>query len=149
MKTATIVSLLLGITYVAHSQGVALYGASSGTGSLYRIDANNGTGTLVGPLRDTSSHAFGIRSLAQDSTGQLWGATSDDSPTSPDSLVRVNAGSAQVTVVGALNTPSGGTAADLAFLTNGTLMGWFPGPSSYGTVNTTTGQVTLAGAPQA
>ena len=132
----------------AHSQPV-LFGASSGTGSLYRINTSNGTGTLVGALKDASNHAFGIRSLAGDSTGQLWGTTSDDSPTSPDSLVRINAGSAVVTVVGPLNAPSGGGANDIAFMANGTLIGWFPGASVYGTINTTTGQVTALSAPQA
>ena len=143
-----VLSCLLCYASTAYSQPV-LFGASSGTGSLYRINASNGSGTLVGALRDASNHAFGIRSLAGDSTGQLWGTTSDDSPTSPDSLVRVNAGSAVVTVVGSLSAPSGGGAADIAFLANGTLIGFFPGASVYGTINTTTGQVTALSAPQA
>jgi hypothetical protein len=85
--------------------------------------------------------------MALDSGNQLWGATSDNSPTAPDSLVRINPLTALVTVVGSLNAPSGGTAADLAFETDGTLIGWFTGAGAYGTVNTSTGQVTLLTGP--
>jgi hypothetical protein len=149
MKTAAISVLFICFSYVAHAQTVALYGASTGAGSLYQISSTNGTGTLVGALRDAGNNAFGIQALAADSTGQLWGATSTNSPTSPNSLVRVNAGTAVVTVVGPLNAPSGGTAAGIGCLTNGTLVGWFSGNKVYGTVNTSTGQVTAVTAPQA
>jgi hypothetical protein len=126
----------------------SLYGASSGAGSLYLINTSNGSGTLVAALRDSSNQLFGIRSLAGDSTGLLWGTTSDDSPTSPDSLVRINAGNAVVTVVGPLNAPSGGGANGIGFLPDGTLLGWFPAASVYGTIDTATGQVTALSAPQ-
>jgi hypothetical protein len=55
----------------------------------------------------------------------------------------VNPISAVVTPIGPLNSPAGGTAADIAFLSNGTLFGWFGGAGSYGTINLATGQVTL------
>lgn len=131
----------------AHSQGLVLYGASAGVGSLYQINTANGNSTLVAALHDVSNNAFGLRSLSLDSSNQLWGATSSDSPTSPNSLVRVNPFNALVTVVGPLNAPSGGTATGIGFETNGTLIGWFGGSSSYGTINKTTGQVTLLSGP--
>jgi len=62
--------------------------------------------------------------------------------------VKVNGGTAIVTVVGPLNNPSGGTIADMGFLTNGTLLGWAPGGSGYATINLATGQVTLITSPQ-
>ena len=139
--------LLLTCFSVARAQGLALYGASTGVGSLYRINPVNGNGALVGPLHDALSNSYGVRAMALDSGNQLWGATSDNSPTAPDSLVRINPLTALVTVVGSLNAPSGGTAADLAFETDGTLIGWFTGAGAYGTVNTSTGQVTLLTGP--
>jgi len=146
--TATLVLPFLLTVSTAYSQ-TALYGASSGAGSLYLINTSNGGGTLVAALSDSSNQLFGIRSLAGDPTGQLWGTTSDDSPTAPDSLVRINAGNAVVTVVGPLNAPSGGGANGIGFLPDGTLLGWFPAASVYGTIDTFTGQVTALSAPQA
>jgi hypothetical protein len=132
----------------AYSQ-TSLFGATTGAGSLYRINSANGSGTLVAALHDSANHLFGVRALAGDATGQLWGVTSDDSPTAPDSLVMINAGSAIVTVVGPLNAPSGGTASDIGFMSNGTLIGFFPNGAVYGTINLATGQVTALSAPQA
>jgi hypothetical protein len=81
--------------------------------------------------------------MALDASNQLWGVTSTDSPTSPNSLVKIDPGSALVTVVAPVTVPSGGTTAGMEFLPSGTLIGWFTGPNAYGTINTTTGQVTL------
>jgi len=50
-------------------------------------------------------------------------------------------------VIGPFNNASGGTAVDLAFMIDGTLIGSFSGGTVYGTVSLSTGQVTaLTGA---
>jgi hypothetical protein len=111
------------------------------------INPANANSILVGPLHDGGNNAFGIRALALDADNQLCGATSDDSPISPDSLVKVDPFTALVTVIGPLNAPSGGGAVDLAFgksgALNAALIGWFANSSAYGTIDLSNGQVTL------
>jgi sugar lactone lactonase YvrE len=110
---------------IAFNSSGVLYGATSGTGSLYTIDPATGAATLVHALVGVSnaSLTYGLKGLAfQPGAGTLYGATSPDSPNSGDNLVTINPATGQVTVIGPSGT--GYPYASIAFAPNGTLYGW-------------------------
>ena len=138
---------------IAFNESGVLYGGTSSTGSLYTINPANGAVTLVHALVSASnaSLTYGVYGLAfQPGTGTLYGATSSDSPNSPDSLVTINPATGQVTVIG----PSGDSNpyTDISFAPNGTLYGWLIGSggttASVAAINLMTGAGTSLGSPQ-
>lgn len=123
-----------------------LYSATTGSGSLYRINPANGSAALIGPLRNGSNQAFGLSGLAANGAGEMYGTSSADSPTSPNNLVRVDPATGVVTVIGPLNLPvPGGPVGDLTFLTTGRLFGFAPVVGAYVLIDLATGAATVQG----
>ncbi len=138
---------------IAFDGNGTLWGATSGTGSLYTISPVTGAVTLAHALVGASNGGltYGMKGLAfQPGTGTLYGATSPDSPNSGNSLVTINPANGQVTVIGPTGT--GRPYTDLSFAPNGTLYGWLFGSGattiSLASVNLTTGAGTSLGSPQ-
>lgn len=118
-----------------------LYAAKGGSGNspLYTVDPVTGVFTSVG----STSRAF--TGLAFDPTsGVLYGATSNNSPLNLRSLVTVNPASGATTLVGSFGI--GGTLADIAFKSDGTLYGWASNGGHLHSVNKSTGAATIVGA---
>jgi len=77
-------------------------GNFGGYGDLYLIDPSVGLYYDMGVLND-GTNGYGLGGMAFDPNGLLWGATTGDSPADADSvsqLVKIDAGSATVTVIG-------------------------------------------------
>jgi uncharacterized protein (TIGR03437 family) len=139
---------------IAFNSSGTLYGGTSGVGSLYTINPASGAVTLVHALVGASNAAltYGVLGLAfQPGTGTLYGATSQDSPNSGNSLVTINPATGQVTVIG----PSGDGRpyTDIGFTPDGKLYGWLIDSggktASVAIINLETGAGTSLGNSQA
>lgn len=129
-----------------------LYGATGGfrvDGHLLILDQDSGAVlTDVGALHDAAGNKYGVTGLAFDPvTGNLFGSTSNNSPTARSHLVLINPGNAQVTDIGTFGFINS-TMSDITFdPISGTLYGWRSGDKIHGlyTINPATGDVTLVG----
>jgi hypothetical protein len=142
----TALALLLGGVNQARADVLyAATGANGVAGSLFILDPANGAVTQdVGLLRDAQGRSYGLTGLAFDPvTGVLYGATANQSPTSPGFLVTVDPATALVTPVGSFGVAR--TLADLTFTPSGTLLGTNSQTPNVFTVNPTTGAATMLG----
>lgn len=151
LRTVSHKFLAVGVAFAAigGAYGQTLYAASGSNGvggSLYTLDPTNGQiVTTVGLLRDAAGAAYGLTGLAfQPGTGVLYGATSNQSPTNPHSLVIVNPTTAVVTFVGSFAIS--GAISDLSFVSGGTLYGESSFTANLHTINLSTGAATQVGA---
>jgi len=113
-------------------------------GDLYVIDPVNGSWADVGALTDASAVTYGITALAFAADGTLYGAT--DSTNGDRQLVKVDVGTAAVTVVGALDDTEGQNRiiADMKF--KGTILyGWDEIGDALVQIDPTTAVVTVIG----
>lgn len=118
--------------------------ATSGTGEasqLYTINPANAQTTLIGSVT-AGTLALTITGLAfHPTTTILYGITgSENSPVR--SLYTINPQTAQAALIGSF---SPARVSDISFAANGTLYTWGARGGSLGTVNLTTGAVTLIG----
>jgi type VI protein secretion system component Hcp len=151
--TTNIGATVTNMDAIAFDSSGKLWGATSGSGSLYTVNPATGAATLVHALvgASNSSLTYGVTGLAfQPGTGILYASTSPDSPNSGDGLATINPATGQVTVIGP--TGSGYPYTDIAFAPDGTLYGWqisAEGPTaSAATINLATGAGTSLGDPQ-
>ena len=94
-----------------------IYAATGGSssGSLYTLDGTDGSATLVGALVDGSGNAYALSGLAfHPTTGVLYGATSNSSPTATAHLVTVDPLTGLVTDIGLFGP--GSTMSDITFV---------------------------------
>jgi hypothetical protein len=113
-------------------------------GNLYTVNLANGTATLVGAIRLPGAKSIGVTGLsAHPMSGVLYGITSEKSPNSPHSLVKIDGASAAAELVADLHV----VGSDIAFDSKGTLYVWLPGTSQIGTVNLSDAVVTPIGKP--
>jgi hypothetical protein len=113
-------------------------------GNLYTVNLASGTATLVGAIRLPGATSIGVTGLsAHPSSGVLYGITSEKSPNSPHSLVKINGTSAAAELVGDLRV----IGSDIAFDANGTLYVWLPETNQLGTVDLSSAAVTPIGKP--
>ncbi|HYD47018.1 MAG TPA: hypothetical protein VEB21_01655 [Terriglobales bacterium] len=122
-----------------------LYGADGSGGNasnLYILDPASGSIiSTVGPI------GFAVTGLAFDpTTGTLYGSTSRNELAGlAPSLITINTATGAGTLVGPINLGGQG-AADIAFLADGTLLGWIePSNDDLATINKATGQATIIG----
>jgi hypothetical protein len=144
-----------GMDALAFNSSGTLYGAtagSSGSGSLYTINTSTGAATLVAALVDATNATlhYAITGLAfQPGTGTLYGSTSQNSSTAPDSLVTINPSTGKVTLIGSYGltvSSNPQTAADITFTPGGTLYGWMePDTDGLATINLSTGAAATVG----
>lgn len=119
-----------------------LYGATGGNlnSDLYSVNTTTGVTTSIGPI------GFAVTGLAIDPiSGTLYGSTSLQSPSNPNSIITIDRATGAGTLVGAVGIP-GEEVADLTFDAAGTLYGWI---EIYGddlvTIDTATGAATVVG----
>jgi DNA-binding beta-propeller fold protein YncE len=118
-------------------------GYSGVEGNIYVVDPATAALTLL-----TSLHAgdtpIGLDDLAiHPGTGEFYGITAPTSKSIPQSLVRVEPATGNVTLVGRL----GFAGSDIAFDADGTLYIWLADKGQLGTVNLETGAATPRGKP--
>ena len=118
-------------------------GYSGVEGNIYVVDTATATLTLL-----TSLHAgetpIGLDGLAiHPVTGEFYGITAPTSKAIPQSLVRVDPATGNVTLVGRL----GSAGSDIAFDADGTLYIWLADKGQLGTVDLATGAATPRGKP--
>jgi hypothetical protein len=112
----------------------ALLSALGGStvGNLMVIDQNTAMLLRTFP----SSIGFAVTGLAIDpTTGRLYGATSAQSPLSPNSLIEINRQTGAGTVIG----PLGLEVTDISFESDGTLYGWTEPNDDLVVIDLTTG----------
>jgi hypothetical protein len=110
--------------------------------NLYRVDPATGASTLLAPVRIQGREPVGVISLAiHPGTGVVYGVTAGLAADRPRSLVSINPGTGDVTVIG----PLGEVASDLAFSRESELFAWLPARNQLATVNVNTGRVTPLG----
>lgn len=121
-----------------------LYGAlggSSTTSDLYTIDPGTAVATSVGAT------GFALTGLSfRPSDSVLFGATSNNSASNPQSLVTIDHTTGAGTLVGAFSISGGGTLADICFRQDGVLYGYGSVTRKLYTVNTSTGAATQVSA---
>lgn len=141
--------LFLGCTLAASAaqQKTTLY-AATGTfgvqGVLYTLDAATGAVlSTVGSLNDAAGKNYGITGLHYQATnGLLYGATANQSPTSPNYLVVVDPATALVTPIG----PFGAVMTDITIdPTSGVMYGISGYNQKFYTINPQTGLATQTG----
>lgn len=104
---------------------------------IYTVNPLSGVMASVG-----GPTGFAITGLAFDpSDGSLYGATSNQSVSSPRSLISINTVSGIGTLIGAF----GVVIADIAFSPAGQLYGWVEGPDDLFTINKLTGATSSVG----
>lgn len=125
-----------------------LYGATGSRGidgQLVTINTLTGSATVVGPLQNAAGSKYGLTALAfHPTTGVLFGATTNQSATSPGSLVTINPATGVVTTIGSFGV--GISFGDLAFSSTGVLFGTRNVGGDLFTVDLATGTGTLIGA---
>jgi sugar lactone lactonase YvrE len=113
-------------------------------GNLYTINLASGTATLVGAIRLPGSKPIGVTGMAvHPISAVIYGITSEQSPNHSRSLVTIDPGTANATLVGEL----GVVGSDIAFDAKGTLYMWLPQTSQLGTVNISSAAVAPLGKP--
>jgi hypothetical protein len=110
--------------------------------NLYRVDPATGASTLLAPVRIAGREPVAVISLAiHPATGVVYGITAGLTSDRPRSLVTIDPGTGNVTVIGRL----GEIASDLSFSRDGTLYAWLPTRNQLGSVNLGTGRATPFG----
>lgn len=144
-----VVAALLGLS--AHGQtlyavSVRTFSDASSTaseGSIYRVDPSNAALQLVASLHIGATPA-GLDGLAfHPKTGELYGITAPNATAAASALVRVDAKTGEVSVVGAL----GHAASDIAFDPDGILFAWLTDLGQVATIDLATGRTTPRGMP--
>lgn len=118
----------------------------SGTisGGLYTVNLASGTANFAAPLRMSGGRPVGVAGLAtHPGTGTFYGITSSRSPNNPTSLVEVNPGTGDVSVIGELSQ----VGSDIVFDAQGTLYMWIPATHQIARVNLNNAAVTPLGRP--
>lgn len=120
-----------------------LYGAVGGTfttSDLYTVNITTAVATPIGPI------GFALTGLAfRPSDGVLFGLTSNNSASNPQSIITVDTSTGAGTLVGSLGL-GGQNLGDLAFRNNDVLYGINNSNRKLYTVNTTTGAATQVSA---
>jgi hypothetical protein len=131
--------------FVATMRGQAAAAASSGIVSgLYTVNLATGTATFAAPLRVNGLRPVGVTGLAvHPGTGTFYGITSLLSPNNPKSLVVINAGTGDASVIGELSQAG----SDIVFDAQGTLFMWIPATHQVATINLNNAAVTPLGRP--
>jgi hypothetical protein len=131
--------------FVATMRGQVAAAASSGIVSgLYTVNLATGTATFTAPLRVNGLRPVGVTGLAvHPGTGTFYGITSSLSPNNPKSLVVINAGNGDASVIGEL-TQAG---SDIVFDAQGALFMWIPATHQVATINLNNAAVTPLGRP--
>jgi hypothetical protein len=131
--------------FVATMRGQPASGAASGIVSgLYTVNLATGTATFAAPLRVGGMRPVGVTGLAvHPGTGTFYGITSLLSPNNPRSLVVINPGTGDASVIGEL-TQAG---SDIVFDAQGTLYMWIPATHQVATINLNNAAVTPLGRP--
>jgi hypothetical protein len=126
-------------TYQGQIHGVSGRGGAAGSGNLYSIDTCTGIHTLIGPIGYTLS---GVASVE----GQLYGSQVNGFAGGTMSLIAIDETTGAGTIVGPLTTATGTGHPHIPDLTavGSTLYGWTENGDDLVTIDTTTGQVTLA-----
>jgi hypothetical protein len=97
--------------------------SAGGGGVLVVLNPANGAVISSLPLTDADGNGYNLTGLAtQPSTGVLYGSTSNNSATSPRSLVTVNPANGRVTLIATFG--SSGPIPDITFTPDGRLWGW-------------------------
>jgi hypothetical protein len=113
-------------------------------GNLYKVAPETAATSLVAALSVGGATPIGLDGLAiHPATGAFYGITAPSSAAIPRSLVKVDAETGYVSLIGDL----GETGSDIAFGHDGTLFIWLPDTRQMGTVNLATGAVTPRGRP--
>jgi len=145
-KEIVCAALVLTTLHSSHADEV-LYGATgaSGGGTFGTIDQTTGAFTPIGPLQDANGNSYGLTGLDYNPTsGVLYGATNNNSPTSPQNLVTIDPATGRVTLVGPYGT--GDVSSDITFRSDGALFGWMePGTDQLSSINPVTGAATNIG----
>lgn len=119
--------------------------AADSAGNLYTVNPATAATTLVGPT-NIGTDNVAITGLAfQPGTNILYGVTGNISDVNPRSLVTVNPGNGNVTLIGSLGSRP---VVDISFRSDGTLYGWrknAEAPDDLVTINLGTGAVTSLG----
>jgi hypothetical protein len=116
-----------------------LYTATGGDtmSDLYRLDPTTGAVTSIGP-----TGGYALTGLAvHPTTDVLYGVTTPNSPTSPESLVTLSVTTGAATLVGEMSN----TVADITFASDGRLFGWSESTDDLVRIDIATGAVTLVG----
>jgi hypothetical protein len=125
--------------YTATSRGYASPGEF--IGRLYKVDSNDGSARLVGPIRIGGTTPVGVTGLAVDpKSGVLYGITAGLLPARP-SLITIDTKTGNATLVGRL----GAAASDANFDAKGTLYAWLSDTDQLAIVDLQTGQATAMG----
>jgi hypothetical protein len=121
----------------------AYFSPSEIVGRLYIVDPATAQATLKGPLRLRDGGPYiGVTGLAVNPrTRVLYGVTAGLSPGIPPSLIKIDAKTAQATLVGRL----GHSAADINFDAAGKLFAWLTDIKQMGTVDLANGVATPLG----
>lgn len=124
------------VLYAASMRSQLERGTGSTAGRLYRVDPATAKSVLVGTIRIDGIEPIGVTGLSDHPlTGIMYGVTSRDSPTFPDTLVTIDPTNGNAHAVGTL----GATASDIAFDRKGTLYAWLKETSQLATVDLSTG----------
>lgn len=131
--------------FVATMRAQAASTASSGIVSgLYTVNLATGTATFAAPLRVSGLRPVGVTGLAvHPGTGTFYGITSSLSPNNPKSLVVINAGTGDASVIGELSQAG----SDIVFDAQGTLYMWIPATHQVATISLNNAAVTPLGQP--
>jgi len=110
--------------------------------NLYRVNPATGASTLLAPVRIEGRDPVAVISLAiHPATGVVYGITAGLTQDRPRSLVSIDPGTGNVSVIG----PLGEIASDLSFSHEGTLYAWLPARNQLARVSVTTGRATPLG----
>jgi len=110
--------------------------------NLYRVDPATGASTLLAPVRVDGRDPVAVISLAiHPGTGVVYGITAGLAPERPRSLVTIDPGTGDVSVIG----PLGEVASDLSFSREGKLFTWLADRNQLATVHLGTGRATGLG----
>lgn len=110
-------------------------------GSLYVVDPSNAASKVIGPLR-IQGKPIGITGLAvHPKTGVLYGVTAGSSPNHRNSLVTIDPGTAEASLVGEMRV----SGSDISFNPEGDLYVWLPDTNQVGRINLASGRVTAIG----
>lgn len=104
---------------------------------LYRVDPNNGSTTALG------NTGYAIGALAQDpTTGILYAASNNKSPTAPNTLLRLDPSNGAATVIGSFDPFR---VSDMTFDSSGRLFAWVETSDELATIDKATGTATVVG----
>ncbi len=86
--------------------GTTSVGGASGDGTVFEVKADSGTITTLAPFNGTNGE-FPYASLVEDSSGNLFGTTTDGGASGDGTVFEVRAGSSAVIVLASFNNTNG------------------------------------------